>query len=106
MRSRNVPIEQTLVFAALILAANIIIWEMKRRVERYRVRNAAGLCAHCPAELEGRRTRAITYRLSKTGEGIGIDVCLPCFDRHRGGRVMFWSLFLSCAAVLFWWLKR
>ena len=106
MRSRGAPIEHTLVLAGVVLAACIVLWVMERRVERYRARNAAGLCAHCPAELEGRRTRAITYRLSKTGEGTGIDVCLPCFDRHRGGRVMFWSLFLSCAAVLFWWLKR
>jgi hypothetical protein len=106
VRLRGSSNEQTLVIAGLILAAYVVIWVMQRRVERYRARNDAGLCAHCPAALEGRRTRAITYRVSKTGEGTDIDVCLPCFDRHRGGRVMFWSFFLPCAAVLFWWLKR
>jgi hypothetical protein len=106
MRSRGAPIEQTLVFVGLALAACIVLHVMERRVERYRARNAAGLCAHCRTGLENRRTRTIGYRLSKTGPAIDIDVCPPCFDRHRGRRVMFWSVFLSCAAMLLWWLKR
>jgi hypothetical protein len=106
MRVRGGPIEHTLLLAGLILAVNTVLWMMRRRAERYRARNAARLCGHCLTELEGRLTRAIAYRLSKTGPAIDVDVCMPCFDRHRGRRVMFWSLFLSCAAVLFWWLKR
>ena len=106
MKRSHTPLEVSLCFAALSLAAVVVIAIMERRVASYHARNAAGECAHCGIGLDDGTARRIAYRLSSKEPAVDIGVCPPCFERHRGRRVMFWSLFLSCAAVLFWWLKR
>ena len=106
MKRSHMPLELSLCFAALSLAMVVVLGIMERRVASYRARNAANACAHCGTGLDERTARRIAYRLSYKEPAVDIGVCPPCFERHRGRRVMFWSLFLPCVAVLFWWLKR
>jgi hypothetical protein len=106
VRRSHTPLELSLCFAALSFAAVVVVLIMEGRVASYRARNEAGECAHCRIGLDDRTVRRIAYRLSKTEPATDIAVCPPCFERHRGRRVMFWSLFLSGAAMLFWWLRR
>jgi hypothetical protein len=106
VRRSHLPLELSLCFAALSLAAAVVLQIMEGRVASYRARNEAGECAHCRIGLDDRTARRIAYRLSYKEPATDIAVCAPCFERHRGRRVMFWSLFVPCAAMLFWWLRR